>query len=105
MHSKIEISWIYFQNCIYATYPIQSANSYVFGTVADKRTIPTCSGSIIKTSSQTTPRLKRSVTIRREKIISINRVGITEWIELAILVERVTGSSQNPYSKGYGFEP
>ena len=36
--------------------PTQSANSRVFGTVADRRIMFTWSGSMIMTSSQTTPR-------------------------------------------------
>src|ERR1700722_11636842 len=41
------------------THPIQSANSLVFGTVADKRMILTWSGSIMMTSSHTTPLYSR----------------------------------------------
>ena len=36
-------------------YPTQSANSMAFGTVADNSIIPMWSGSIINTSSHTTP--------------------------------------------------
>jgi len=44
------------ENAKLRAHPTQSANSLVFGTVADKRMILTCSGSIMITSSQTTPR-------------------------------------------------
>lgn len=44
------------------TYPTQPANSLVFGIVADRRMMPTCSGSMISTSSQTTPRCKQQIT-------------------------------------------
>jgi len=40
------------------SYPTQSANSTVFGTVADRRMMPTCAGSMMITSSQTTPRCR-----------------------------------------------
>ena len=36
--------------------PTQSANSNVLGTVALSITMPTCSGSMMMTSSHTTPR-------------------------------------------------
>ena len=39
-----------------ATHPTHSANSSVFGTVALSRIMLTCCGSMINTSSQTTPR-------------------------------------------------
>lgn len=42
-------------NEIQIPYPTQSANSRVLGTVADKRIMFTCAGSIMITSSQTTP--------------------------------------------------
>lgn len=38
------------------SYPTQSANSFVFGTVAESKMMLTWSGSIMITSSQTTPR-------------------------------------------------
>lgn len=51
------------------THPTQSANSFVFGTVAESKTIPTCSGSMIMTSSQTTPRC-----VAEGKIIQLDPV-------------------------------
>jgi len=38
------------------SYPTQSANSMVFGTVAESRMTFTCAGSMMITSSHTTPR-------------------------------------------------
>ena len=39
-----------------STHPTQSANSMAFGTVAESRITLICAGSMISTSSQTTPR-------------------------------------------------
>ena len=55
------------------TYPTQSANSLVFGTVADSRMILTCSGNMIMTSSHTTPRWFISFFARNEEINSSPR--------------------------------
>jgi len=44
-------------------YPTQSANSFVFGTVAERRIMLTWSGNIMMTSSQTTPRYQSHIPI------------------------------------------
>lgn len=43
----------------YRSHPIQSANSRALGTVALRRMMETCSGSMMSTSSHTTPRCTR----------------------------------------------
>ena len=49
----------------HATHPTQSANSFVFGTVAESKMMLTCSGNMMMTSSHTTPRYE---CIRKPKV-------------------------------------
>lgn len=53
-NQKVRLNAFFQWSCI-LTYPIQSANSKVFGTVADSNIIFTWAGNIISTSSHTTP--------------------------------------------------
>lgn len=64
------------------TYPTQSANSLVFGTVADNKIMLTCSGSMMMTSSQTTPRCKVSCCERAGYTELSSHLGIVYIVNL-----------------------
>ena len=51
---RLSVETTYTRRCFVR--PIHSLNSTVFGVVAERKTMDTCSGSMMITSSQTTPR-------------------------------------------------
>jgi hypothetical protein len=65
-------------------YPTQSANSLVLGTVAERRMMLTCSGNMMMTSSQTTPRWCQLQLYSRAYFSVVDVVHLVEDDELNV---------------------